>query len=436
MPEPLPIPSAAGLPRFEVPMYGRLTFPGPAQDEGPTNGLTLDAAIEVLVRQNLNLRAQAMEIPMARADVLTANLRSNPILFVDSQLIPYGTYTAARPGGQTQYDLNINYPLDITRKRQARTRVACAAERVIEAQYQDAVRLAIDALYAVYVDVLAARETIRLAQASVDGLQNVRRLTQEQQSRGAKTMADVRKVDVQLQTAELGLAQAQAGMTDARRNFAILLGRTGNDPIEVRGMLRDVSMTPEPPDRLVSLALASRPDLAAYRLGIRRAHEEVGLAKANRMSDVYLLYQPYTFQDNAPIGLKSAHSWAVGLTIPLPVYNRNQGNIQRAHWNAAQAQLEVAELERRVQGEVERAYQAYAVTSSAVVRYEGELLPAASEALENALRLYRLGEEGQFVVLDAQREYNTVVRDYLEALIRRRRSMLELNTAVGQRILP
>src|SRR5947208_2700401 len=76
--------------------------------------------IERLVRENLYLRSVSFEIPQAEADILTASLRANPVFYADSQLIPYGAYSRSRPGGQTQYDVNISYPLDISRKRIAR----------------------------------------------------------------------------------------------------------------------------------------------------------------------------------------------------------------------------------------------------------------------------------------------------------------------------
>ena len=91
--------------------------------------MDLDAAIEQLVKQNLDLEAARLEIPMAEADVLTANLRANPIFYADTQLIPYGHYSFLRPGGPPQSDININYPLDITFKRAARTRSAREAKK-------------------------------------------------------------------------------------------------------------------------------------------------------------------------------------------------------------------------------------------------------------------------------------------------------------------
>ena len=123
-------------------------------------------AIERLIRENLGLRARLFELPQADADILTASLRANPLFYADSQLVPYGSYSRERPGGPVQYDINITYPLDVTHKRKARTLVARRAKRVLEAQYQDAVRVQIDNLYMAYTDVLGVRETIRFAQAA------------------------------------------------------------------------------------------------------------------------------------------------------------------------------------------------------------------------------------------------------------------------------
>ena len=101
-PQPLPVP--------QPPFYGTLEVANGPEDQGPPDGLTLDQAIEIYVHQNLDLRAQCLEMPQASADVLTASLRANPILYADSQLVPYGSFNTQRPGGPTQYDLNISHP--------------------------------------------------------------------------------------------------------------------------------------------------------------------------------------------------------------------------------------------------------------------------------------------------------------------------------------
>ena len=99
------------LPRFRFlsskpvprpPFFGTLEVPKGPEDEGPPNGLTLDQAIDHFVHENLNLRAMFLELPQARADVLTASLRANPILYADAQLVPYGSFSNSKPSGPTR----------------------------------------------------------------------------------------------------------------------------------------------------------------------------------------------------------------------------------------------------------------------------------------------------------------------------------------------
>ena len=146
---------------------------GRREDDGPPEGLTLDRAIDITLERSLDLRSKFMEIPMARADTLQASLRSNPIFYQDGQLLQYGgtstKFTRSAPGGPSQFDTNVSYPLDISHKRQARTMVAARAERVLEALYQDAVRQRIDDVYGAYVAALAARQTVRLREAKRRG---------------------------------------------------------------------------------------------------------------------------------------------------------------------------------------------------------------------------------------------------------------------------
>ena len=417
--------------------YGSLALA--VEDDGPAGGLTLDGAIERLVRHNIDLRSKQFEIPQADADILTAGLRANPILYTDVQCYPYGAFTRlGRPGGQTQYDFNVSYPLDVTRKRQARTLVACRAKKVLEAQFQDATRVEVDNLYTKFVDVLAARETVRLARKSVA------ELGREPGRPAGRTAplplpgAEDQRLEIQRESAELGLIEAEEQYKADLRALGQVLGMTvaQAERLEVRGSLADLVPPPVPGEPLLRLALASRPDLAAYRLGVQRAEADVGLAVANRYPDLYVLYQPYTFQDDRFLKAKNATSWGVGVSVPLTIFNRNQGNIQRARLNVGQSRTELASLEQQVAFEVRQAERQYASTRTAIVRIERSLLPNARIEHDQANKLYAEGKLEELAFLSAERDFDQVVRLYRDTLVRHRRAMLKLNTAVGLRILP
>jgi cobalt-zinc-cadmium efflux system outer membrane protein len=429
-PAPLPVPPPQ--------LYGTLALPVGEEGEGPVNGLTLDQAIDLLLKYNLDLQSMQMEIPQSRADVLTASLRANPIIYADSQLVPYGSFNPQRPGGPTQYDLNISHPIDWSGKRRARIDYATRAVKVTEAQYQNAVRLEIQNLYVAFVEVLAARQTLRYTRASVAGLDVLLQKTQLLYDKDIASRADVNDVKTQRRIAEAGVLDAETNLQKAKSTLAMMLNLAPDqaDGLEMRGTLEDRGPPPPPPAELVQIALSCRPDVVAYRLGLGTAESGVRLARANRYQDAYLLYQPFTFQNNAPFQRESATSWAVGMTFPLPAYNRNQGNIERARQNVIQSQIELAAIQRRVVMEVQQAAREYEVSAQIVERIRTQVLSTSKSSVDDRFTLFQGGETNVVSFLQAQRNYNDNIKAYLDSAARHRRSMLALNTALGQRVLP
>src|SRR5262249_24391693 len=163
--------------------------------------------------------------------------------------------------GQTQYDVNISYPLDVSHKRQARTVVATRAKRVLEAQYQDAVRIAIDNLYTAYVDVLAARQTAIYARKSYDTLGRVLEVTEALYSKDVSPRADVNRVKIQQETTYIGLLDAEETLKQRKRTLGVLLNLPPRDAekIELRGTIVDRGPPPPPENELLEIALAVRP---------------------------------------------------------------------------------------------------------------------------------------------------------------------------------
>jgi cobalt-zinc-cadmium efflux system outer membrane protein len=429
-PQPSPVPRA--------PFYGTLELPKEEIDEGPAHGLTLDQAIELLKERNLDLRAKYLEIPQARADILTASLRANPIFYADTQLVPYGSDSIRQPGGPTQYDVNISMPIDFSHKRQARTAYAARAVDVMEAQFQDEVRLSIQNFYNAYVDVLAAREVVRYVETSVRGLDDYLRTYEALLKQGPATSADVDAARSERDIAAVGLDDAQQFLLQKKRTLGELLNLSPeeSEQIELRGTIGDRGPPPPPREELYPIALSCRPDLAAFQLGIQAAEANVKLQLANRFSDAYLLYQPYTFQNNAPYRTESATSWAVGLTVPMPVFNHNQGNILRARINVDQSGVQFRSQQRKIITEVQQALAEYEVSGRITRILRAEVLRGLGRATRARQRLFDEGEATKFAFLDAQRKYNDTAKSYLDSAVRHRRSMLTLNTVVGQRILP
>ena len=237
-------------------------------------------------------------------------------------------------------------------------------------------RQELDNLYTTYIDALAARETVRFTQAGMVAVELAikRRKERERYGGGAATVGSHRDSS---RCARAGDARCRPTI-DAKRTLATILSfpPEAGQSLELRGSLRDLVPPPKTTDELVSVALAARPHVSVFRLNVCRV-ADVKLAKANRFPDVYVLYQPYTYQDNAPFNLPSSRSWALGATVTAPIYDRNQGNIRRAGVNVEQSRLELQAYQRRVVSEVEDAREEYEVSRAMIERIEKHLLPAA-----------------------------------------------------------
>jgi cobalt-zinc-cadmium efflux system outer membrane protein len=407
-------------------------------DEGPADGLTLDDAIQQMLEANLDVLALKYEIPQADADILTAGLRTNPLIYFDTQFIPYGTFNAQRPGGPTQYDINITYPIDVTHKRQARSKVARAAKTVLEAQFQDVIRRQIGNLARAFVDLQSARLNYLTAQASVKSQE---RVVAEARGRKGKDEVDEQAAErfaLALDKSRQALSEASDNLKDAQEALAVLINAPPELTFQIqpRGGLRDTAPPAPPLEELIQRALESRADVVAARRGITRAQAELGLQRANRLDDIFLFYDPWTYQDERPYHVKSPSSWVAAITMPLPIYNRNQGNIAKAHSNLHQTQTELAALERRVVSEVRIADREYRSSREALDRFEKTVLPCARQVLERNSREFAAGKitvDDYLGHLDDEAE---AARGFRDALIRHRRSMVDLNTAVGMRLLP
>lgn len=420
----------------EVPAYGDLDLPD--NYEGPSGGMTIDQAIELLMGHNLDLIAFRMEIPMADADILTASLRANPVFYADYQLLPYGHYSFLRPGGPQQSDVNINYPLDITGKRITRTRQYQVAKRVTEAQLQDAVRNMIDNLYTVYVDAVSAALTVKFSETYAAGIRKLLARTEQLYRGGEVPEADVLAVRAKLEGAELQVRESRQAKIKANRAVALMLNLPLKDAetIEVRDVIGQLRRSPMAREELIRTAIETRPDLRAIRLGVRRSEADIAAAKANAYPDVYVLYQPYTYQNNTYLGVQSAYSWTLGVTATIPLYNRNQGNITRAKINKDQTQIQAASIERTVVSDVLDAEQELEQSLISVQEYRQEIIPANRKMLDAAFKLYMAGHASILDYLQAQLTFNDVVKQYRDAMVRHRRAILDLNTAVGERVLP
>ena len=256
-----------------------------------------------------------------------------------------------------------------------------------------------------------------------NGLIKLEAVARARLKQGSVKPADYLAVKANVQKAELNVKEAKQAKIKANRAFALILNLPledvdSIDVLDPIGSFRGCRCLVR---NWFRKALDKRPDLLAWRYGLRRAEADFKLAKANGYPDVYVLYQPYTFQNNTYLGVPSAYSWTLGVTASIPLYNRNQGNVTRAKdehqpigdsGHKCRAGGRERRLERRSGA---RAEQGRPSCSSG-----HEILPPAKEVRTRPTSGMMGGELSMDDYLDAQQDYNEYVRAYRDALIRHR----------------
>ena len=270
------------------------------------------------------------------------------------------------------------------------------------------------------------------------GIKRLLKVTENSIGDGQIQESDLLAVKANVYKAQLQVKESKKAKIKANRALALMLNMPLDDvdKLDVRDPVGKLQPLPVPREELVKKAIAGRPDLLAYKYGLRRAKADLKLARANGYPDVYVLYQPYTFQNNTYLGVPSAYSWTLGATLTIPIYNRNQGNVTRARINITQTEIQVASAERMVISDVLNAAHELEQSLVAVTQFRGEIIPTSKRVRDAAYIRFTGGQTSALEYLAAQQDYNDIVRAYRDALVRHRPAILDLNTAVGERVLP
>jgi cobalt-zinc-cadmium efflux system outer membrane protein len=184
--------------------------------------------------------------------------------------------------------------------------------------------------------------------------------------------------------------------------------------------------------QILAAALAARPDLEALRRDQARSQADIRLQLAQAKVD-YSLGAGYNRQLNVGTGQRG-DSIGLFFSLPLPVYNRNQGEIERARQEQAQILARIRQLEQEIAAEVANAYQQYATAKTLLETIETGMLEQAKRVREVIDFSYRRGEATFVELLDAQRTFNETIQALNEAEAEYARSLFLIDAISGKGI--
>jgi len=391
--------------------------------------VTIQQAVAEAVDKNLNVLAEKYSIPIAEARIITAKLHPNPVLTVEGDHLDLlGTgYNKENGAGPAEYSVRTDFVFERGAKRQRRIDVAQAAVSTAQLQFRNTVRSVVLDVQSAFVELLQAKADLALAEET---LETFRQTVQVNTSRVRS--GDLAEVElIRTQVAELQfentVAQARLKVEIGRSKLQVLLGRRKADKLpDATGELRrgELALTL---DALRERAFRSRPDYLALQRDVARSQADLRLQLAQGKVD-YTIGTEYRRQQ----GLAgTGNSLGIFFSSDLPVFNRNQGEIERARQEQSQAEARIRAIQATIENEVETAYLQYRTARESLRRVEETMLSKATDVRQITDRAYRRGGATFLDFLDAQRAYNDTIQLRNTALGEFAKSLYTIDAATG-----
>jgi cobalt-zinc-cadmium efflux system outer membrane protein len=368
--------------------------------------LTLADALTRVLATSPELASVASEERAREAHALQAGLLPNPEFRTDLENV---AGSGDREGfEETETTIRLSQLIELGGKRGKRRRVA-ELDRALAGWDVEAKRLAVlaDATKA-FVRTLAAQERLdlaveleRVARTGVDAVQAQIEAGGAPPVEAARARVTQARTDVARRRAERELDAARRLLAATWGSFEPTFGRVAGD-LERLGAL--------PSFEALVARLDANPDLARWTTELQARRSSIALEEAGRIPDVTVGAGGRHFSDNGDNAL------VVELSVPLPVFNRNQGNIAEANlrMEKARADRDVAGLELRTT--LVTAYAELAASHEQATRLRADVIPAARRSLDGVVDAHRKGAMRFIDVLDAQRTLYELRGDYLAAL--------------------
>ena len=396
------------------------------------SALTLDQVIDEAISRNLRLLAERFNLSIAEARIIQARLRPNPVLSVGGNyldILGTGFNPSTNAAGPTEVNARVDFVLERGRKRQERVAVAEASKAVSQLELLNSTRTLVLDVQSAFTDLLLAKENVVLARASLDAFNQIVTVNRTRVAAGDVAQVELVRSEVaQLQFANQ-VRQGESRVRLARNRLQALMGKLIFDPaFDVTGTLRRDSLLSAKAE-LATLALAARPDLDALRRDQARSQAELRLQLAQGKVDYTV--GAVVNRQGIPT-LSSGNSVGLFFSMPLPVFNKNQGEIERARREQDQIVARMRSLEQEIQAEVENAFEQYETARQLVDRIEVDLLSRAKRVREVTDFSYRRGESTFVELLDAQRTYNETMQGYNEARAEYGRTMFLIDAITGK----
>ena len=393
--------------------------PTPSQYLDQTNGMTADEAVAYALTHNGELEAARKEIDAARAMSRQARLRANPKLDIEgTRQIP--------PGKDNSVMATAMLPLELGGRRSARIVVAEREVEVREREVANRERLLAGEIRMKFGEALAQAMKLSFTDESVEANQQSFNLIAAKVVEGATPPLEQNMALVELNRLK-SMRESLAGKIEVSLfELRNLVGMSPEQPLRLKGDFEHLIDQLPPVSEATERALRERPDVQAFRASENLAAARIDQARAEGRLDASLTAGYERMNSSFPVfGLNEHgqlqpvqdvfHFLKFGVSLDLPVRNKNQGAIEAAIADSAAAQSRREFSELTVRREVASAYAQYdrAVRAEEIFRV-GARDPAKAN-LDVVRQTYELGSKTLLDFIAEQRRFIELENDFIDA---------------------
>lgn len=360
--------------------------------------LTLEAALRTAHDNNPELAAARWGIAIAQGERTQAGLLPNPELSWEQE--------DTRRGSQTT-TVSLSQRLELGGKRGARVTVSEREQALAALELERQGNALRAEVLSAFDSAVQAQERLQLAEQSLRLTERGLQVVQGRVRAGSASPIEAARAQVQVSEMRLEQGRAEQAVAIAYQQLASVTGapQAGFERVAATGA--DAFAPPETSTLLARLEQTA--ELRLARLQIEQREAALGLARSQRIPDLTVsVGSQYSETDRERINV-------VGLSMPLPLFDRNQGNVLSAARRADQARDVRNGTELRVRSEVVQALAQWQVAAREVQAFDRSILPAAQQAVDAATRGFERGKFSFLEVLDAQRTLVAARTQYLAA---------------------
>src|SRR6266542_1097278 len=385
--------------------------------------ITISDAVSIFLQQNLQLVASRYDIDTVDAEKLTARLRPNPEIAVGFSDIPL-SFRDSFVKPQT-FSYGIAQTFELGGKRRKRIEAASANSAVAQAEFQIVVWQLTNDLKKKFYAVLLAESLLKLAQENQKTFAEIVKHTTEVFRLGEISGLDLQRLEIEKFKFDTDVANSERDYEVALRDLRVTLGGDYRSmDIEVAGAIDydqpyEFSLTD-----LRDKALAARPDLKAAQLSERAADASIRLQDAQRIPDITL----GAGIEQVP---QAGNTYNVGIGIPLPVHDRNQGERAKALIEKRKAQNQQQLITNQVLSDVDKALVAFEIQKRRVELYRTGVLTKVDDIQRLTEFSLKAGESSTLDLLDAIRTRRETLAGFYQTLFDYQVSLLDLELATA-----